>query len=90
MKLFESLLYYSFISFVTSNNIIPDSRHALRAGTSTLNQLIDLIHTISIDFNDNSLICVNDIFIDYSNAFDSLYHSQLIFDLKSMVSLAKC
>ncbi len=54
-------------------------------GISASNQLIDLIHTISLAFNNNSLICVNAIFVDYSNACDSLSYSQLIFDLKSMV-----
>jgi len=75
MKLFESVLYNNLRTFVNSNNIIPDSQYAFRAGINTSNQLINLIHTISIAFNDNSLICVDDIFLDYSNAFDSISFS---------------
>lgn len=51
---------------------MPDSQYAFRAGINTANQFIDLIYAIGIALDDNSLICVDAIFLDYSYPFASL------------------
>jgi hypothetical protein len=63
---------------------MPDSQYAFRAGINTANQFIDLIYAIGIALDDNSLICVDAIFLDYSYPFASLWHSDLIHDFKDI------
>lgn len=40
--------------------------------------MIDLIHKITNDFNDKSVKFIDAIFIDKSNAFDSISHEKLL------------
>ena len=82
MKIFEALLFNNLNSFITTNNIIPDSQYGFRAGISTFHQLIELIYELTIAFNDSNLLCVDFIFLDYSNAFVTISHSELLYELK--------
>ncbi len=72
MKIFESLLYNNVNSFITCNDILPDCQYGFRTGIITSQQLIDLIYAITTAFDNKALICVDAIFFDYSNAFDTV------------------
>ncbi len=72
MKLFEKLIFNNLNSHIIQNNLIPDSQYGFCRGLNTQNQLIDLIYDISMSLNDPKILCVDIIFLDYSNAFDSV------------------
>ena len=78
LKLFEKLLFNNINSYIVNNQIIPDCQYGFMAGVSTQNQLIDLIYGISMGLNDSLVLCVDVIFLDYSNAFDSVSHRKLL------------
>ena len=66
------------------NSIIPNSQYGFRPGLSTFNQIIDIIFEITNHFNDKSILCLDIIFLDLSNAFDSITFKSI---LKSCYSI---
>ncbi len=84
MKLFEKLIFNNLNSHITQNNRIPDSQYGFCTGLSTQNQLIDLIYDISMSFNDPKILCVDIIFLDYSNAFDNVSFGLMLEKLYSL------
>ena len=58
--------------------MIPINQYGFRPGFSTNHQLIDLLFEITNCFNDEKLICLDIIFLDLSNAFDSISFSSIL------------
>jgi hypothetical protein len=81
LKLFEKLVFNNINAHITSNSLIPDTQYGFRIGLNTQNQLIDLIYSISKALNDPNVLCVDTIFLDYSNAFDCVSHGLLLEEL---------
>jgi hypothetical protein len=48
-----------------------------------------LIYAITAAFDNKTLICVDTIFLDYSNAFDTVSHSELVNELQTIGIVVK-
>ena len=68
---------------IAYNRLIPSTQYGFRPGVNTETQITDLVIKITESFN-YSPICVDLIFIDFSNAFDSVSHSILLNKLYNM------
>lgn len=77
-------------SYVTNNFLIPDNQYGFRTGLNTSIQLINLISDISMGLNDPQVLCIDLIFLDYSNAFDNVSHGLLLEKLYSIGIVGQC
>ena len=66
----------SWVSFVSSNNILSDAQYGFHSNRSTCLALTELVETIA-DAIDSSKYRV-DIFIDLKKVFDTLDHDVLV------------
>ena len=77
-RIFENVLLNKMIPFIYMNKIIPDSQYGYRPGAG--------IHTIHMDiqkfifkaFNDKNILGIDLVFLDLSDAFDTVSHKLLI------------
>ncbi len=81
LKLFEKLIFNNINAHIVKNDLIPDSQYGFRAGLNTQNQLIDLLYEISIGLNDPNVLCIDVVFLNYSNAFDRVSFGLLLENL---------
>lgn len=79
-KVFERLMYTHIYTFLTENNIITYKQSGFRPGDSTINQLIYLCHKISTFMNSGDE--VRAVFLDFSKAFDKVWHLGLLWKLE--------
>jgi len=77
-KLFETLLLNNLNAHIAYNRLIPCTQYGFKSGISTETQLTDLIIQLSETFNDTSVMCIDVIFLDFSNAFDTVPHGNLL------------
>jgi hypothetical protein len=68
LKLFCKLLSNNINAFITVN----DSQYEFRAGLSAAHQIMHLLYDITTNFNDENGICVDAVFLDKNDAFDSI------------------
>ncbi len=78
LKLFCKLIFNNISAFVCKNSVIPHNQYGFRPGMSTSTQLIDIFDYITDSFNDKSLVCVDIIFLDLKNAFDSITFKSIL------------
>lgn len=76
-KIFDKLILNNLLPFIHKNNIIPPSQYSYKKSINCETQLIDLIFYITKAFSDKSVISVDIIFLDFSNAFNLVYHDIL-------------
>ena len=83
-KLFERIILSRLLFFLESNSILSPCQAGFRPGRSTLDQILYLSQSISDGFNkprpDSQTILS---IIDFSKAFDSVWHSALFHKLIS-------
>ena len=83
-KLFESIILSRLLFFLESNSILSPRQAGFRPGWSTLDQILYLSQSISDGFNkprpDSQTILST---IDFSKAFDSVWHPALFHKLIS-------
>ena len=83
-KLFERIILSRLLFFLESNSILFPHQAGFRPGRSTLDQILYLSQSISDGFNkprSGSLTILST--IDFSKAFDSVWHSALFHKLIS-------
>ena len=83
-KLFEKLLLNNLQSFIFNNNILPSNQYGFIPGLSVEHQLIDLLKCITEKLNTTGIMCIDIIFLDASNAFDTIPHDLLLTDIQSI------
>ena len=89
-KLFERIILSRLLFFLESNSILSPRQAGFRPGRSTLDQILYLSQSISDGFNkprpgSRTILCT----IDFSKAFDSVWHPALFHKLIS-VGLPPC
>ena len=77
----KSLKNLSSIVF-NVNNLITKNQSGFRPGDSTTNQLLYLVNEIHEAFENPKSLEVRAVFLDFSKAFDKVWHDGLIFKLK--------
>ena len=80
-KVFEKIIHKYVCNFFNSYNIITPLQSGFRHGDSTVNQLLDLSHTISKALDAG--LEVRAVFFDISKAFDRVWHDGLLVKLKN-------
>ena len=89
LKLFEILMLNNLITFITSHKILNPSQYGFRKKSSTETYLRDFLYFVSNSFNDINVKYVDIIFLDMSNAFDSIPHGMLLNKLK-LIGIKGC
>ena len=82
LKLFEHIIRSRLLFFLESNSILSPRQAGFRLGRSTLDQILYLSQSISNGFNkprpgSRTILST----IDFSNAFDSVWHPALFHEL---------
>ena len=80
--IFEKCIYKQLINFLESNNLLSSYQYGFRAGSNTELAVILLVDEIRKNMNEGKL--TGAIFIDLSNAFDTLSHSQILANLSAV------
>ena len=89
-KLFERIIPSRLLFFLESNSILSSHQAGFRPGRSTLDQILYLSQSILDGFNKPRLGSRTILStIDFSKAFDSVWHPALFHKLKS-VGLSPC
>ena len=84
-KLFKRIVLFCLLFFLESNSILSLSQAVVRSGRSTLDQILYLSQSISDGFNkprpgSRTILYT----IDFSKAFDSVWHLSLFCSLDSI------
>ena len=79
-KVFEKIIFQHLFSYLKNQNIISSKQSGFIPGDSTTNQLSIICHNIysALDSGDE----VHGVFLDFSKAFDKVWHTGLLYKLK--------
>jgi len=80
-KVFEKLLLRRLRRDVDLSALIPDYQFGFRAGHSTIHQTQRIVHEIAKGFEGRKLCTA--VFLDVAQAFDKVWHTGLLYKLKS-------
>ena len=72
------------LPFIGENNVIPANQYGFTAGISVDNQLIDLLYLVYDVLNQSNYMCIDLVFVDFSNAFDTIPHLLLFNELSKI------
>ena len=78
-KLFERVILNRLDEWIMKNNLISNVQSGFRRHRQTKDHLLRIIQTCQSSFNKNQK--VGAVFIDIEKAFDSVWHSGLLFKL---------
>ena len=81
-KIFEKIIFNNLYSYLNVNNLITKNQSGFRPGDSSTNQLLYLVNEIHQAFENPKSLEVRAVFLDFSKAFDKVWHDGLIFKLK--------
>ncbi|MEO0684333.1 MAG: reverse transcriptase family protein, partial [Cyanobacteria bacterium J06649_11] len=82
-KIFEKCIFDSIYNYMESNSLFSACQSGFRKGDSCISQLLSITHDIFKGFDVSPSLDTRGIFLDISKAFDRVWHSGLIFKLKS-------
>ena len=82
-KIFEKLLFYDIYEHLSVNCALNDQQSGFCPGDSTINQLLAITHNIYSGFDKVSCRDTRAAFIDFSKAFDKIWHAGLLYKLES-------
>jgi hypothetical protein len=80
-KIFEKTILYRFLDFVEDNQILRDQQFGFRAKHSTTQQIMRIVETVSLRFNENKSTAMT--LLDIEKAFDSVWHEALLHKIHS-------
>jgi hypothetical protein len=81
-KVFEKVVFNHVHQYLRSNNLLCDRQSGFTPGDSTVNQLLEVCHKIYNAFDKGDE--VQGVFLDFSKAFDSVWHEGLLYKLERM------
>ena len=84
VRLFDTIVLNQIMPFINVNKLIPLNQYAYRRGMSSFHQHIDVQNLIFKSLNDVNVIAIEMIFLDFSNAFDTIPFNKLLHKLHSM------
>ena len=70
--------------------MIPSNQYGFRTGLSTAHQITDLIFEITSNYNNDKVLCIDLIFLDKKDAFDSVSHGLLFEDFYTLGIRGNC
>jgi hypothetical protein len=80
-KIFEKIILSRILEFVEDNQILRDQQFGFRARHSTTQQIIRIVETVSLRFNENKSTAMT--LLDIEKAFDSVWHEALLHKIHS-------
>ena len=83
MKIFERVIRKQVTQFLTERGYLNSSQHGFREGRSCLSALLSVYDDFMLMFTESSC-SVNMIYLDFSKAFDKVYHGVLLHKLRDM------
>ena len=81
-KVFERIIFNQLYAFLDKNKLLTPLNSGFKKGDSTINQLIYLVHNIYKGLENRQDIKI--VFLDFSKAFDRVWHRGLIFKLERL------
>jgi Reverse transcriptase (RNA-dependent DNA polymerase)/Endonuclease-reverse transcriptase len=81
-KIFEKLILKNITAHIDLNKSIPGNQYGFRAKCRIEYQIIDMLNIVYKGFDSEDTLCTDLIFIDLSNAFDTIPHALLLLKLE--------
>ena len=78
----EKLIFDSLYEHLSFHEMLNSSQSGFLPGDSTINQLISIVHSISVAFACNPPLDVRSVYLDISKAFDTVWHDGLTYKLR--------
>ena len=76
-RILENILLEKMLDFITVNNIIPSCQYGYRKGISISDLHIDMQKIIFESQNKSNIKAIDIVFLDFSDAFDTISHNRL-------------
>ena len=80
-KLMESIVSKYMLDYLLNNGLISDQQHEFISKRSACLQLLESFQDWILELSDKK--CIDVIYLDFSKAFDSVFHNKLLHKLKS-------
>jgi hypothetical protein len=80
-KIFEKIILTRMIEFEGENHILRDQQFGFRAKHSTTQQIMRIVETVSLRFNEDKSTAMT--LLDIEKAFDSVWHEALLHKILS-------
>lgn len=87
-KIFETVMCNRLVSYLEKNNFLDQEQHGFRKGKSTVTALIKFTESVVNSIENKNK--VSGVFMDLSNAFDSLSHELLLGKLQKLGITGVC
>lgn len=81
-KLLEHILYLHIMAYFNKNNLLFENQHGFRSEQSCQTQLFELVNDLHRSLH--SSLYVDALFIDYSIAFDHVFHKRLLLKVSTL------
>ena len=81
-KIFEKLVHKRMVSFISKYNIIKPNQFGFQSNKSTSDAILEFLENIYDSFNNNKHYL--SIYLDFSKAFDTIYHDTLLKKIEHM------
>ena len=81
-KILEKFMYDSLYSHLVSHELLNPNQSGFRPGDSTINQLLQITHTIFKALDCHPPLDVRSVYLGISKAFDRVWHNGLLYKLK--------
>ena len=83
-KIFENLLFNALYSFFEDHTLLNPCQSGFKKNDSCINQLVSITHEIYSAFDCNPSLEVRGVFLDFTKAFDKVWHDGLIYKPKAL------
>ena len=71
-KSFERIIYNNVLLFLEDNELLTPNQPGFRSNDSCINYFLSMVHSIYLDFDQNSSLEVRGYFLDIYKAFDQV------------------
>ena len=82
-KIFEKVIYDAIYKHLCDNGMLAPNQSGFCTSDSTVNQLLEIAHKIHCAFESIPSLETSSVFLDFSKAFDRVWHDGLMFKLES-------